>query len=43
MDAYVHEIDGSSEITITIENLWSFQHGDFLTSSMRALERNGIA
>jgi hypothetical protein len=41
MDAYGHEIDGSSERTVTTENPWSFQHGYFLTSSTGALERNG--
>jgi hypothetical protein len=41
MDSYLHEIDGSFERTITIENTWIFQHGDFLISSTRDLERNG--
>jgi hypothetical protein len=41
MDAYGHDIDGSSERTVTTKNPWSFQHGYFLTSSNGALERNG--
>jgi hypothetical protein len=43
MDACVHEIDGNSQITITTENPWSFQHGYFLTSRTRAMERNGAS
>jgi hypothetical protein len=43
MDAYGHEIDGSSERTVIVENPWSFQHGYFLTSSTGALERIGTS
>jgi hypothetical protein len=43
MDAYGHEIDGSSERNIIAENPGSFKDGYFLTSNNEALERNGIA
>jgi hypothetical protein len=43
MDAYGNESNGSSQRTVTTENIWSFQHGHFLTSSTGDLERNEIS